>query len=71
MARSIAGLQGIVPPVVTPLTNDFAVDYPSFTRVIELEPRGAMELLRVFMPASGYAYRDAALSPHELTSLIA
>ena len=35
MPRSIAGLSGIVPPVVTPLTADYAVDYPAFTRVIE------------------------------------
>ena len=40
-------------------------------REFELEPRGAVELLRAFMPAPGYAYREAALSPHELTSLIA
>lgn len=27
--------QGVVPPVVTPLTADHKVDYPSFTRVLE------------------------------------
>ncbi|HEX3349735.1 MAG TPA: dihydrodipicolinate synthase family protein, partial [Acetobacteraceae bacterium] len=34
-SKGIAGLSGIVPPVLTPLTDRFAVDYPSFTRVIE------------------------------------
>lgn len=29
------GFHGVVPPVVTPLTRDFQVDYPSFTRVLE------------------------------------
>ena len=40
-------------------------------REFELEPHGAVELLRAFMPGTAYAYREAALSPHELTSLIA
>jgi len=31
----MARFHGVVPPVVTPLTTDFRVDYPSFTRVIE------------------------------------
>ena len=35
MPKSIAGLKGIVPPVVTPLNADYSVDYPSFTKVIE------------------------------------
>ena len=40
-------------------------------REFELEPRGAVELLRAVMPGAGRAYREAALSPHDLTSLIA
>lgn len=35
MTKDLKGLQGVVPPVVTPLNADFTVDYPSFTRVIE------------------------------------
>jgi 4-hydroxy-tetrahydrodipicolinate synthase len=31
----MSSFHGVVPPVVTPLTKDFKVDFPSFTRVIE------------------------------------
>ncbi len=35
MSHDIAAIRGIVPPVITPLTDRFELDLPSFTRVIE------------------------------------
>ena len=35
MPKSLHALQGVVPPVVTPLNANFTVDYKSFTAVIE------------------------------------
>lgn len=35
MPHLLAGLRGVVPPVVTPLNADGTVDYKSYTRVIE------------------------------------
>lgn len=42
MPHDVAGLHGVVPPVVTPLMPDFRVDFPSFTRVIEHLIRGGV-----------------------------
>jgi hypothetical protein len=47
------------------------IEDAEMAREFELEPRGALELLHAVMPGSAYAYREAALSPRELTSLIA
>ncbi|MFX5547125.1 dihydrodipicolinate synthase family protein, partial [Acinetobacter baumannii] len=35
MPVSLAGLRGVVPPVVTPLNADGTVDYASYARIIE------------------------------------
>jgi 4-hydroxy-tetrahydrodipicolinate synthase len=35
MAHSLAALRGVIPPVVTPLTEAGTVDFPSYTRVLE------------------------------------
>ncbi|MGO4671827.1 dihydrodipicolinate synthase family protein [Bosea sp. 2YAB26] len=43
----MARFHGVVPPVVTPLTRDFRVDYPSFTRVIEHLLEGGVDGLFV------------------------
>ena len=47
------------------------IEDAEMAREFELGPRGALELLRDVMPGSAYAYREAPLSPRELTSLIA
>ena len=31
----MTNFHGVVPPVVTPLTENFEVDYPSYTKVLE------------------------------------
>src|SRR3954452_11993634 len=33
--HDMASFSGVIPPVVTPLNDDFTVDYPSYTRVLE------------------------------------
>ena len=47
------------------------IEDAEMAREFELEPRGAMELLRAVMPGYAYACRETSLSPRELTSLIA
>ncbi len=60
MPRSIAGLSGIVPPVVTPLTADYAVDYPAFTRVIEHLIAGGVHGLFFLGSTSEVVFHDEA-----------
>ncbi|HEY0420043.1 MAG TPA: dihydrodipicolinate synthase family protein [Acetobacteraceae bacterium] len=60
MARSIAGLRGIVPPVVTPLTERFEVDFPSFTRVIEHLIAGGVHGLFFLGSTSEVIFHDEA-----------
>jgi 4-hydroxy-tetrahydrodipicolinate synthase len=52
-------LSGVVPPVVTPLTRDQQVDYPSFTRVIEHLIGGGVHGLFVLGSTSEVAFHDA------------
>lgn len=51
---------GVVPPVVTPLTEKFEVDYPSFTRVIENLIDGGVHGLFVLGSTSEVVFHDAA-----------
>ena len=51
---------GVVPPVVTPLTENFEVDYPSFTRVIENLIDGGVHGLFVLGSTSEVVFHDAA-----------
>lgn len=51
---------GVVPPVVTPLTRDFEVDYPSFTRVIEHLLAGGVHGLFVLGSTSEVVFHDEA-----------
>src|SRR5687768_13709749 len=51
---------GVVPPVVTPLTDSFEVDYPSFTRVIENLIDGGVHGLFVLGSPSAVVFHDAA-----------
>src|SRR4051795_8349549 len=53
-----ASFHGIVPPVVTPLTQDFKVDYPSFTRVIENLIAGGVHGLFVLGSTSEVVFHD-------------
>ena len=55
-----ASFHGIVPPVVTPLTHDFKVDYPSFTRVIENLLEGGVHGLFVLGSTSEVVFHDEA-----------
>lgn len=51
---------GVVPPVVTPLTDDFEVDYPSFTRVIEHLVGAGVHGLFVLGSTSEVVFHDEA-----------
>lgn len=51
---------GVVPPVVTPLTETFEVDYPSFTRVIENLIDGGVHGLFVLGSTSEVVFHTAA-----------
>lgn len=51
---------GVVPPVVTPLTNTFEVDYPSFTRVIEHLIGAGVHGLFVLGSTSEVVFHDEA-----------
>jgi 4-hydroxy-tetrahydrodipicolinate synthase len=51
---------GVVPPVVTPLTDSFEVDYPSFTRVLENLIDGGVHGLFVLGSTSEVVFHDAA-----------
>jgi len=51
---------GVVPPVVTPLTETFEVDYPSFTRVIENLIDGGVHGLFVLGSTSEVVFHAAA-----------
>lgn len=59
MAHDISRLHGIVPPVVTPLTEDFQVDYPAFTRVIEHLVTGGVHGLFFLGSTSEVIFHDA------------
>ena len=50
--------QGVVPPVVTPLTTDFKIDYPSFTRVIENLIDGGVHGLFILGSTSEVIFHD-------------
>ncbi|MGO4722361.1 MULTISPECIES: dihydrodipicolinate synthase family protein [unclassified Inquilinus] len=51
---------GVVPPVVTPLTANFEVDYPSFTRVLEHLIGGGVHGLFVLGSTSEVVFHDEA-----------
>ncbi|WP_343718497.1 dihydrodipicolinate synthase family protein, partial [Inquilinus sp.] len=57
---SAPAFQGVVPPVVTPLTEDFQVDYPSFTRVLEHLIDGGVHGLFVLGSTSEVVFHDEA-----------
>jgi 4-hydroxy-tetrahydrodipicolinate synthase len=60
MAYDVAAMHGIVPPVVTPLTPDFKVDFPSFTRVIEYLIGGGVHGLFFLGSTSEVVFHDEA-----------
>lgn len=60
MPKNLNGLQGVVPPVVTPLNADFTVDYPSFTRVIEHLIAGGVHGLFFLGSTSEVVFHDEA-----------
>ena len=51
---------GIIPPVVVPLTTDFEVDWPSYTRVLEHLLAGGVHGLFVLGSTSEVVFHDAA-----------
>ncbi|MGK9230152.1 dihydrodipicolinate synthase family protein [Inquilinus limosus] len=57
---SAPAFQGVVPPVVTPLTADFQIDYPSFTRVLEHLIDGGVHGLFVLGSTSEVVFHDEA-----------
>jgi 4-hydroxy-tetrahydrodipicolinate synthase len=52
---------GVIPPVVTPLTEKFEVDYPSFTRVLENLIDGGVHGLFVLGSTSEVIFHDSAV----------
>jgi 4-hydroxy-tetrahydrodipicolinate synthase len=52
--------QGVVPPVVTPLTADYQVDYASFTRVLDHLLDGGVHGLFVLGSTSEVVFHDEA-----------
>lgn len=51
---------GVIPPVVVPLTQDFAVDWPSYTRVLEHLIAGGVHGLFVLGSTSEVVFHDEA-----------
>ncbi len=60
MPHDLTRLHGIVPPVVTPLTDDHNVDFPSFTRVIEHLIKGGVHGLFFLGSTSEVTFHDEA-----------
>jgi 4-hydroxy-tetrahydrodipicolinate synthase len=56
----MARFEGVIPPVVTPLTEGFAVDYPSYTRVLEHLIAGGVHGLFVLGSTSEVVFHDEA-----------
>ena len=70
MAKDLKGLQGVVPPVVTPLNADFSVDYPSFTRVIEHLIAGGVHGLFFLGSTSEVVFHDEATRDRSLAHAV-
>ena len=51
---------GVIPPVVVPLTTDFAVDWPSYTKVLEHLIHGGVHGLFVLGSTSEVVFHDEA-----------
>ncbi|MBZ9845904.1 MULTISPECIES: dihydrodipicolinate synthase family protein [unclassified Mesorhizobium] len=51
---------GVVPPVVTPLNNDYSIDFPSFTRTLENLLDGGVHGLFVLGSTSEVVFHDQA-----------
>ena len=60
MPKSLNALQGVVPPVVTPLNADHTVDYASFTKVIEHLIQGGVHGLFFLGSTSEVIFHDEA-----------
>src|SRR6185437_9616913 len=60
MPHDLTRLHGVVPPVVTPLTDDYKVDFPSFTRVIEHLIKGGVHGLFFLGSTSEVTFHDEA-----------
>jgi 4-hydroxy-tetrahydrodipicolinate synthase len=58
--HDISRLRGIIPPVVTPLTETFEVDFPSFTRVINHLIAGGVHGLFFLGSTSEVTFHDEA-----------
>ncbi|WP_089176867.1 dihydrodipicolinate synthase family protein [Bosea sp. AS-1] len=56
----MTSFHGVVPPVVTPLTENFEVDYPSYTRVLEHLIAGGVHGLFVLGSTSEVIFHDEA-----------
>ena len=52
--------QGVVPPVVTPLTEDYQVDYASFTRLLDHLLDAGVHGLFVLGSTSEVVFHDEA-----------
>ena len=71
MAKDLKGLQGVVPPVVTPLHADFSVDYASFTGVIEHLIGGGVHGLFFLGSTSEVVFHDEATRDRILEHAVA
>ncbi len=60
MPHDVAAMHGVVPPVVTPLTPDFEVDFRSLTRVIEHLIAGGVHGLFFLGSTSEVVFHDGA-----------
>jgi len=56
----MTNFRGVVPPVVTPLTENFEVDYPSYTKVLEHLIAGGVHGLFVLGSTSEVIFHDEA-----------
>lgn len=56
----MSAFHGVIPPVVVPLTTDFQVDWPSYTRVLEHLLAGGVHGLFVLGSTSEVVFHDEA-----------
>jgi len=61
MTHSLKSLRGVIPPVVTPLTAEGTVDFPSYTRVLEHLLNGGVHGVFALGSTSEGVFHDEAM----------